>query len=73
MFIPFVFSHTVVVFTNADRLENQTIEEVIQSSGDALKKIFEKTNNCWLAFNNRDPSGDEPKQLFEIVETYACL
>ena len=59
----------MVVFTKADHLDRQqTTEEVIQSSGEGLRDILKQNNNRWLAVNNKNPSGDEPEQLIEIVE-----
>ncbi|XP_072043037.1 GTPase IMAP family member 8-like [Amphiura filiformis] len=64
-----VFRHMVIIFTKADHLsEDQTAEEVIQTSGEGIKEILKQNNNRWLAFNNKKPTGDEPEQLIEAVE-----
>ena len=59
----------MVVFTKIDQLEpEQTVEDIIQESGECFRDILTKTNNRNLAVNNRNPNGEEPEQLIETVE-----
>ena len=58
-----------MIFTKADQLDRgQTIEEIIRTSGSGLKDILRLNNNRWLAFNNKEPTGDEPEKVMETVE-----
>ena len=59
----------MVVFTKIDHLDpGQTVEDVIQESGECFRDILKKTNNRKLAVNNKKPNGEEPEQLIETVE-----
>ena len=60
--------HTIVIFTKTDNLdENQTPEGVIRQNA-KLSELQRKTNNRWVGFNNKEPTGDEPEEVMETVE-----
>ncbi|XP_066533835.1 GTPase IMAP family member 8-like [Hoplias malabaricus] len=49
-----VWRHTIVLFTCGDMLEDMTIEEHIESEGEALQWVIEKCGNRYHIFNNED-------------------
>nr|XP_055065385.1 GTPase IMAP family member 8-like [Misgurnus anguillicaudatus] len=49
-----VWAHTVVLFTHGDCLGDVTIEEFIESEGDALRWLIEKCQNRYHVLNNTD-------------------
>ncbi len=50
-----IYKYLIVLFTHADNLEEEdlSLEEYIESSHDALKKIVEDAGGRTIAFNNK--------------------
>ncbi|XP_077464235.1 GTPase IMAP family member 8-like [Stigmatopora argus] len=51
-----VWQHTIVLFTFGDYLGPKTIEQYIESQGEALKWVIEKCHNRYHVINNKDRS-----------------
>ncbi|GAA6217885.1 GTPase IMAP family member 8-like [Lates japonicus] len=51
-----VWRYTMVLFTCGDFLGEKTIEQHIESEGDALKWLIDKCRNRYHVFNNKDKS-----------------
>lgn len=49
-----VWRYTMVLFTCGDFLRERTIEQHIESEGEALKWLIEKCRNRYLVFNNKE-------------------
>lgn len=63
------WKYTMVLFTYGDFLEGKTVEQHIESEGDALKWVVEKCKNRYHVFNNKDKSNiTQVSQLLEKIE-----
>ncbi|TSP09064.1 GTPase IMAP family member 8 [Bagarius yarrelli] len=61
--------HTIIVFTRADELEDQTIEEFILEQGKLIQDLIARFGNRFVAFNNKNPKNREQvKQLLEKLD-----
>ena len=63
-----VSKHTIVLFTGADHLKDQTIEEYIKSAPPTLKNLLSKCNNRYFAINNKAKSNDQVKKLLRMFD-----
>ena len=63
-----VSKHTIVLFTGADHLKDQTIEEYIKSAPQTLKNLLSKCNNRYFAINNKAKSNDQVKKLLRMFD-----
>lgn len=61
-----VWRYTMVLFTIGDYLGRRTIEEHIESEGEALTWLIEKCQNRYHVFNNKDNSNSS--QVIELME-----
>ncbi|XP_077391692.1 uncharacterized protein LOC144027761 [Festucalex cinctus] len=58
--------YTMVLFTFGDYLGQKTIEQHIESEGDALTGLVDKCGNRYHVFNNKDKSN--PTQVIKLME-----
>ncbi|XP_053343263.1 GTPase IMAP family member 9 [Clarias gariepinus] len=63
-----ISNHTIIIFTHADELEGQTIEQFISEQGQKIQDIIARFGGRYLAFNNKNPENqDQVKELLEKV------
>nr|XP_020459005.1 GTPase IMAP family member 8-like [Monopterus albus] len=58
-----VWRYTLVLFTCEDFLEGKTIEQHIDSEGDALKWLIERCSNRYHVFNNKEKNNSSQVTL----------
>ena len=63
-----VSKHTIVLFTGADYLEDQTIEEYLKSAPPTLKTLLSKSNNRYFAINNKANSNGQVTKLLRMFD-----
>ncbi|TSK20221.1 GTPase IMAP family member 8 [Bagarius yarrelli] len=64
-----IWKHTIVVFTYSDCLQDQTVEQHIDSNGETiLKRLVGKCGNRYHAFNIDRCGGTQAKKLLEMIE-----
>ncbi|KAG7324973.1 hypothetical protein KOW79_011289 [Hemibagrus wyckioides] len=61
-----VWRYTMVLFTCGDSLGETTIEQFIESEGEALQWLVKKCNNMYHVFNNNKK--DDRSQVSELLE-----
>ncbi|KAI5623514.1 GTPase IMAP family member 8-like [Silurus asotus] len=61
--------HTIIIFTRADELERETIEQFISRQGEKIQDLIARFGGRFLAFNNKDPENrDQVKQLLKKLD-----
>ncbi|XP_051748101.1 GTPase IMAP family member 8 isoform X2 [Ctenopharyngodon idella] len=60
------WSSTIVLFTNGDWLGDVSVEQYIESEGDALQTLVEKCGNRYQVFNNKIK--DNSTQVTELMQ-----
>ncbi|XP_055025220.2 GTPase IMAP family member 8-like [Misgurnus anguillicaudatus] len=67
-----VWNHTMVLFTYGDWLGDTTIEQHIESEGQALKRLLDNCDNRYHLLNSNDTSNDsQVTELLEKIEKMA--
>ncbi|XP_041959262.1 GTPase IMAP family member 6-like isoform X2 [Alosa sapidissima] len=61
-----IWGHTIVVFTKGDSLKDKSIEQHIESQGEALKWVIEKCGNRYHVFDN--VNGGDRSQVHQLLE-----
>ncbi|XP_073694583.1 uncharacterized protein, partial [Garra rufa] len=63
------WSSTIVLFTHGDCLGDVSVEQYIESEGDALQTLVEKCGNRYQVFNNKmKDSGTQVAELMQKIE-----
>ncbi|KAF5904354.1 GTPase IMAP family member 8-like, partial [Clarias magur] len=64
-----IWKHTVVVFTYGDHFQDQTVEQYIESEGEAfLQRLVRKCGNRYHIFNIDRYCGTQVKELLDMIE-----
>ncbi|XP_062386455.1 uncharacterized protein LOC134074664 [Sardina pilchardus] len=63
-----VWSHTIVLFTRGDWLEDTSIEQHIESGGEALQWVVEKCGKRYHVVNNKKSDGGQVTELLQKIE-----
>ncbi|KAM9440158.1 GTPase IMAP family member 4-like isoform 2-T2 [Clarias gariepinus] len=61
-----ISDHTIIIFTRADELEGQSIEQFISEQGQKIQDIIAQFGGHFLAFNNKNP--ENPDQVKELLK-----
>lgn len=68
-----VWKYTIVLFTYGDWLGDTTIEQHIESEGEALRSLIKDCGNRYHVLNNTDRSNDsQVTELLEKIEKMVC-
>ncbi|XP_063050316.1 GTPase IMAP family member 8-like [Engraulis encrasicolus] len=63
-----VWNDIIVLFTYGEWLGNTSIEQHIESGGEALQWIAQKCGNRYVAFDNKRSDGSQVTELLEKIE-----
>ncbi|XP_052424695.1 GTPase IMAP family member 8-like [Carassius gibelio] len=64
-----IWRHTIVLFTWGDRFKNISIEQHIESEGEALQWLIEKCRNRYHLFDNTDKNNrDQVTELLQKID-----
>ncbi|XP_047018383.1 GTPase IMAP family member 7 isoform X2 [Ictalurus punctatus] len=61
--------HTIIIFTRADELEGEPIEDFISKQDKRIQDLIARFGGRFLAFNNKNPeNGDQVKQFLKKLD-----
>ncbi|XP_077060404.1 GTPase IMAP family member 8-like [Siphateles boraxobius] len=63
-----VWRHTLILFTWGDRFPDISIEQHIESEGEALQWLIEKCRNRYHVFNNKDTNRAQVTELLQKID-----
>lgn len=63
-----IWGHTIVVFTKADSLRDRSIEQHIETVGEALKWVLKKCGNRYCVYDSENSEGSQVKELLDKIE-----
>ncbi|XP_042559348.1 GTPase IMAP family member 8-like [Clupea harengus] len=63
-----IWKHTIVVFTRGESLKGKSIEQHIESEGEALKWLVEKCGNRYCVFDKQTRDQNQVIQLLDKIE-----
>ncbi|KAF5892801.1 GTPase IMAP family member 4-like, partial [Clarias magur] len=64
-----ITKHTIIIFTRADELEEQTIEQFISEQGRRIQDLIARFGGRYVAFNNKNPdNGHQVKELLKKLD-----
>ncbi|KAM9440160.1 GTPase IMAP family member 4-like [Clarias gariepinus] len=64
-----ISNYTIIIFTRADELEGQSIEQFISEQGQRIQDIIAQFSGRFLAFNNKNQENqDQVKELLNKVD-----
>jgi len=67
-----VWRHTIVLFTWGDRFPDISIEQRIESEGEALQWLIQKCRNRYHVFDNTDKSPAQVTELLQKIDEMAA-